>query len=226
MKYKALLLDIDNTLYDYNAVHIIAKKNVIDFCTKKFGIDESIITKAYEQARKKVHVELSETAASHNRLLYFQKMLEILNVNPLAHSFHIYNIYWDNFLEKMTPFEGIDKILERYKYRICLVTDLTAHIQYKKIKKLELDQYCNSIVTSEEAGKEKPHPYMFMSALNKLGVQSGEVCMIGDSFKKDVLGAASLGIKAIWLNLKNEEEEYDSSLVTEVNNVNEILELI
>jgi len=226
MKFKALLLDIDNTIYDYNASHQYALDEVVTFCMQEFQLNRAEVVEAFKIARKKVHVELSETAASHNRLLYFQKMLEILNVNPLAHSFDIYNIYWDNFLEKMTPFEGIYRILEKYKYRICLVTDLTAHIQYKKIKKLELDQYCNSMVTSEEAGKEKPHPYMFMSALNKLGVQSDEVCMIGDSFKKDVLGAASLGIKAIWLNLKNEEEEYDSSLVTEVNNVNEILELI
>ena len=226
MKFKALLLDIDNTIYDYNASHQYALDEVVTFCMQEFQLNRAEVVEAFKIARKKVHVELSETAASHNRLLYFQKMLEILNVNPLAHSFDIYNIYWDNFLEKMTPFEGIYRILEKYKYRICLVTDLTAHIQYKKIKKLELDQYCNSMVTSEEAGKEKPHPYMFMSALNKLGVQSDEVCMIGDSLKKDVLGAASLGIKAIWLNLKNEEEEYDSSLVTEVNNVNEILELI
>ena len=83
MKFKALLLDIDNTLYDYNSTHNIAKKSVVEFCKNKFNIDEKVILKAYEKARKNVHIELSETAASHNRLIYFQKMCEILKINPL-----------------------------------------------------------------------------------------------------------------------------------------------
>jgi FMN phosphatase YigB (HAD superfamily) len=226
MKYKALLLDIDNTLYDYNAVHIIAKKNVIDFCTKKFGIDESIITKAYEQARKKVHVELSETAASHNRLLYFQKMCELLKCNPLEYSFEIYNLYWNTFLDKLIPFEGVYDLLDMYKNKICILTDLTAHIQYRKIEKLKINKYCQAIVTSEEAGKEKPHPYMFMLAMQKLNLLPHEVCMIGDSLNKDIFGASSLNIDSIWLNHEKKITNYNNINIKEVHIFKEILELI
>ena len=41
MKYKALLLDIDNTLYDYNATHAIAKKSSIEYCKTQFNIDKT-----------------------------------------------------------------------------------------------------------------------------------------------------------------------------------------
>ncbi len=226
MKYKALLLDIDNTLYDYNITHAVAKKSVIDFCKNQFNIEENTISKAYEKARKKVHTELSETASSHNRLLYFQKMCELLEVNPLTYSMDIYNIYWDTFLENMQPFDGVYELLEIYKDNICLVTDLTAHIQYRKIKKLKLDEYCNAIVTSEEAGKEKPHPYMFMLALQKLNLKANEVCMIGDSFKKDIFGARNLDIDAIWFNHEQKQENYDDGKIKEVNTMKEILELV
>lgn len=226
MRYKGLLLDIDNTLYDYNSTHKFALCKVVYYCAEKFEISEDDIINAYAIARKRVHIELSETASSHNRLLYFQKMLEILKINPLRYSFVIYDIYWDNFLEKMTPFDGIYKVLEKYKNKICLVTDLTAHIQYKKIKKLNLDNYCSDIVTSEEAGKEKPHPYMFMLALQKLNLQQSEVCIIGDSFKKDIFGASNLDIKSIWLNHEEKVENYDKKKVIEVKSFKEILELI
>ncbi len=226
MKYKALLLDIDNTLYDYNSTHAIAKKSVIEFCKTQFNIDEMIISKAYDKARKKVHIELSETAASHNRLLYFQKMCEILSLNPLQYSFELYNIYWDTFLENITPFDGVYELLEQYKNKICLVTDLTAHIQYRKIEKLKLNEYCQAVVTSEEAGKEKPHPYMFMLALQKLDLKANEVCMIGDSFKKDIFGASNLGINAIWFNHENKTEAVESDLIIEIKKFDEILELI
>ncbi len=226
MKYKALLLDIDNTLYDYNSTHAIAKKSVIEFCKTQFNIDEMTISKAYDKARKKVHIELSETAASHNRLLYFQKMCEILILNPLQYSFKLYNIYWDTFLENITPFDGLYELLEQYKNKICLVTDLTAHIQYRKIEKLKLNQYCQAIVTSEEAGKEKPHPYMFILALQKLDLKADDVCMIGDSFKKDIFGASNLGIDTIWFNHEQKEENYEDKSIKEVKAFKEILELV
>ena len=226
MKYKGILLDIDNTLYDYKVAHIFSKNLVLEYCVSEFSLSEEKINFAYEKARKQVHVELSETAASHNRLLYFQKMLEILNVNPMKYAIEIYSKYWDSFLEELKPFDEIYNFLEKYKNRICLVTDLTANIQYRKIQKLGLEKYCDKLVTSEEAGREKPHPYMFMLALHKLNVRENEVCMIGDSFKKDILGATSLGIESIWFNHEDKFENYESNIIKQVKSFKEILELI
>ena len=225
-KYKGILLDIDNTLYNYDITHKIAKNKVLEFCINELKLEKDVIENAYDVGRKKVHIELSETAASHNRLLYFQKMCEILNINSLDYAFKIYNIYWDTFLENMIPFDGIYVFLEKYKNNICLVTDLTAHIQYRKIEKLKLNQFIDKVVTSEEAGREKPHPYMFMLALEKLNLGKDEVCMIGDSFKKDIFGASNLCIDSIWFNHENKQEKYTNQNIKEVTIFKEILELI
>ena len=202
MKYKSILLDIDDTLYCYDSAHSVALRCVAEFFEKKLKIDKPLFFSTYEKARKQVHIELSETAASHNRLLYFQKMCEFLKINPLNQGIKLYDLYWDNFIKNLKPFEGVYDLLKKYKNKICLVTDLTSYIQYRKIEKLKLNDYCNSIVTSEETGKNKPHPIMFMSALKKLGANANEVCMIGDSFDKDIFGANNLGIDAIWFNYK------------------------
>lgn len=226
MKYKGILLDIDNTLYDYNVAHTFAKSKVFEFCMDVFNLSQDQVDFSYEKARKQIHIELCETAASHNRLLYFQRMLEILEVNPMKYALEIYNIYWDSFLEIIKPFEGVHELLEKYKDKICIVTDLTAHIQYRKIKKLGIEKYCKALVTSEETGHEKPHPYMFTMALNKLSLKPEDVCMIGDSFKKDVFGATNLGVAAIWINHENKIENYNSQLITELKCFKEILELL
>ncbi len=222
MKYKGILLDIDNTLYDYDNSHKIALNRVITFLKEKFSLSEEEISICYSKARSLVQIELGDTAASHNRLLYFQKMLELLELNPLRYSLTVYNLYWDTFLASMKPFNGIYEFLEKYKNRICFVTDLTAHIQHRKIKQLKLDQYSFLMVTSEEAGREKPHPYMFMAALKKMNLIPDEVCMIGDSFNKDIVGASNLGIDAIWINLKKENKLYNTNIVTEVYSFDEI----
>lgn len=226
MRFKGLLLDMDDTIYDYQTTHQSAIHHVFLFCEKEMGIKKENAIDAFDMARKKVHNELSETAASHNRLLYFQKMLEILGYNPLRYSVEMYHVYWDYFIEKMNPFDGIYDVLEKYKNRICLVTDLTAYIQYRKVEKLRLPTYCNHIVTSEEVGREKPHPLMFIKAVQKLNLQPNEVCMIGDNFHKDILGACHLGIKSIWLNHTRKVRDYDTDLVTEVNRVQDIMNVI
>ncbi len=226
LKYKGLLLDIDNTLYNYNFSHEKAIKSVFEFCFKTFNLDKFQLKTAYIFARGKVRIELASTASSHNRLLYFQKMLEILNLNPLKYSLELYNIYWDNFLENIFLFDGVKELFSKYNQKICLVTDLTAHIQHSKVQKFSLDNYCDLIVTSEEVGHEKPHPYIFMRALQKLGLTAKNVCMIGDNFEKDVMGANDLGIDSVWCNHENKKHDYKGLNITEVKSFKEILELV
>ena len=224
--YKGLLLDIDNTLYPYKNSHDVGLNAAFSLIESQFGVERASIKKAFLKARKEVHITLSETAASHNRMLYFQKMLERLDLSSTSFTLEVYEAYWGNFLNEMTAFDGVYKMLEKYKNRICLVTDLTAHIQHRKIKKLKLDKYVDLVVTSEEAGHEKPHPSIFNLSLEKLKCSKDEVCMIGDSFKKDILGASRLGIQSIWLNSSGSTEEHNSPLINEVNSFEKILKLV
>jgi HAD superfamily hydrolase (TIGR01549 family) len=226
VKLKGVLLDFDNTLYEYLPPHNKALNAIFEYCQKKFGVGIEETLTAYNIARKKVHIDLQETAASHNRLLYIQKMLEILQLNPIKYGLELYNSYWDTFLNEIKLFDGVSEFITKYKGKICIVSDLTAHIQFRKMQILNLDEYINFIVTSEEVGREKPHPYTFMTALKKLDLMPQDVCMIGDSFKKDIIGATNLGIQSIWVNNEQTDEYYDINLVTEVRSFNKILELI
>ncbi|MCT7606967.1 hypothetical protein N5U27_10735 [Aliarcobacter butzleri] len=38
-KYKGILLDIDNTLYNYDITHKIAKNQVLEFCINELNLD-------------------------------------------------------------------------------------------------------------------------------------------------------------------------------------------
>lgn len=205
--FKGVLLDFDNTLYDYNLSHKAAEFAVIDYVSRKFGVSHLAVETALNQARFKIKEKLSGTAAAHNRLLYFQNMLEILSINALKESLNLYNIYWDTFFEHMILYPEAFSFLDHInkKYKTCLVTDLTAHIQYRKIHKLGISDLINFIVTSEEVGNDKPHGAMFNKALEKLNLNTDEVCMIGDNFQKDILGAMSHGIKSFWLTSNTEK---------------------
>jgi HAD superfamily hydrolase (TIGR01549 family) len=198
--YKGILLDIDNTLYEYEPLHEQALEAVFDYIQDYFSIDKTTIGIQFKQAKSQIKKNTPYTAASHNRLLYMQNLCELLEINVFINSLTLYNIYWDTFLKHLFLSDGAQEFLARYgNLPICLLTDLTAHIQHRKVSRLNLYHWADHMVTSEEAGCEKPHPFMFELALQKLNLQASEVCMIGDSFKNDIKGATRLGIHSYWL---------------------------
>lgn len=203
---KGLLLDIDNTLYAYEPTHRAAQAHCLNQMQQRLpGHSLEQLSHAYSQARKRIHTDLHGTGASHHRLLYFHRMIEQLNGRAdVALALEAEEWYWGHFLENMQLHPAAAAFLNearQQRLKICVVTDLVAQIQYRKLIKLGLADAVDFVVSSEEAGVEKPHPYIFRLALEKLGMQAEEVLMVGDSLDKDILGAQLLGIKALTIML-------------------------
>tara|TARA_R110000796_G_scaffold77799_6_gene173835 strand:- start:11976 stop:12665 length:690 start_codon:yes stop_codon:yes gene_type:complete len=224
MAIKNLILDLDNTLYGYDPPHKKALSAVLETFSIKFDISKEQTKQSFERARQNTHLELPARAASHNRLLYVQKMLEYNGLNSMKYALEFYELYWRTFLENMALFESVIDYLETNRSKggkVCILTDLTAHIQYRKIEKLGLVKYVDFLVTSEEVGVEKPHPSMFAKALQKLECENFEALMIGDSWNKDIIGANALGIQSIWINHKKEKQSLKEN-IREVSRFEEI----
>ncbi|MFH0914208.1 MAG: HAD family hydrolase [Chloroflexota bacterium] len=65
---------------------------------------------------------------------------------------------------------------------------------------LGLEPYLDVVVTSEEAGADKPHPPIFLKALEKAGVKASEAMHVGDQYESDIVGARGVGIKPVCLD--------------------------
>jgi len=88
------------------------------------------------------------------------------------------------------------KKLREKDLKIGLITNL--EIDMKPFcSKLGLDPYLDFIVTSGEAGSDKPQPEIFLLALKKAGVESSEAIHVGDQYKIDAVGAMGAGIKPV-----------------------------
>ena len=88
---KGILLDIDNTLYDYDKTHAKAMERVKSEISSFYNIDE--FNRTFLKARDEIHKNLINTASSHNRLLYFQSALEMLNHKNILFAYDLYKIY-------------------------------------------------------------------------------------------------------------------------------------
>ncbi len=57
----------------------------------------------------------------------------------------------------------------------------------------------SAVADSAAAGVSKPDRDIFLRALGELEVAPFEAVHVGDSFEKDVMGAAACGMKAVWV---------------------------
>jgi putative hydrolase of the HAD superfamily len=195
-----VLLDLDNTLYPYEPCHTTALAAAHALLQSKIG-PVGDFAERYAAAQKIVKDRISTTAASHSRILYFQTLLEGLAQNEaIALAPTLEEHYWNTFLTVMRINDGVVNFLVECKNNgttVGVVSDLTTHIQCQKLVTLGIHGYIDFLVTSEEAGAEKPDARPFLLALKKAHSPAHTALMIGDSLEKDVRGAEALGIHAI-----------------------------
>ena len=97
---------------------------------------------------------------------------------------------------------AILKTLKERKLILGLLTNATRGL-VSIHRKLGLEPYLDFVVTSEEAGADKPNPLIFQTALQRAGVEASEVVHVGDQYKLDVVGARGVGINPILIDRYN-----------------------
>lgn len=206
-KPACVIFDTDNTLYPYEPSHTAAMKAVRKKATRDLGISTDQFETTFLEAKKQIKARLEGTASSHSRLLYFQRMLELLGLYTqvlLALDFE--QTYWRTFLANSQLFHEVTDFLDDLRLAgisTAVITDLTAQIQFRKIVYWGLDDYFDHVVTSEEAGFDKPHKAPFTVAREKLGNLSQPIWMIGDNPICDIKGAREC-IGAVTLQKKHD----------------------
>lgn len=192
-KPNAILFDTDNTLYSYDPAHEFALSSIEKKVVDTYSITSSDFQKAFQEARSDIKKRLSGTASSHSRLLYMQRMLEIMGLgSQVLVALDLEQTYWRTFLSKAVLFEDVKNFLDDirlYGIPTAIVTDLTAQIQFRKIVYFGLDHYFDFIITSEEAGFDKPNEAPFKLALNKMKPTGNNIWMIGDNPINDIQGS-------------------------------------
>ena len=209
---KAVIFDLDNTLYDYWRCHQIAMRELARVGAKIFDMSEQKFVDYYEAAKTEVKKNNYGVAAEHNRMFYGQKTADLIGQSPIPAALDLYNAYWDTFLSVIEPYPGVMDFLHAAKSAglfTAICTDMTTHIQYRKLIRLGMDSLIDNMVSSEEAGVEKPHPLMFQLALDKLKIATDEAVYIGDSYERDVEGALGSGIRPVWFVADRPYEPHD-----------------
>lgn len=215
---KGVIFDLDDTLYDAESCYNAGMERLSVFAQDKFDLSPEQFELAFNEAKRDVKRQLGNVATSHNRLLYIQRFLEEINESPVGFSLEMYEVYWGTVLNEMRLFPYVLPLFQTLKerdIRIALLSDLTVHIQHRKIKALGIGEFIDALVTSEEVGEEKPSKKMFEKVMKKLDLASEELLMVGDSLERDICGAEAVGIKGIPF-IKQRGDAQGSRIIEEI----------
>lgn len=202
---KWILIDLDDTIYDYEYSNRLAYQKTYDFLSKKLKINWEIVKNSIKKWREITHKQLTNQWASHSRLLYFQTAIEMLTWKThLKITLEAYDIFNKTFQENMRLFDDFKKFIEILKEKnimIWVVTNLTTKVQMDKLIRLWLDEDINYLITSEEAWVEKPDYKIFQIWLDKLWIDKDEICVIWDWYTADCIWAYNFGIRKIYFKI-------------------------
>ena len=232
--YTTVLFDIDNTLLNTEDFYDAALKFVYLKYFKahlKF-INWSTFKKLYQEARNYTHSNLKNTGSSHNRLLYLQRLLELTGASmDLGLLYKAWNAYWKFVIKHATPYPNVIKVLKRLEeasIKTAVITDNVNIIQYKKLIAHKLENLIDIVVTTEEAGKDKPAINQYLYALNKLESTPEETIVVGNNPATDIAGAHNSGITSVLFDPKNKHPKTDPYPEADmrITNFNELLDIL
>ena len=208
MKLRAVIFDLDNTLYDYDAAHEVAFRRLCAYAQTTLGLPEADFRAVYDSVMdEQITRAGGEFAAIHNRMIRFQMILERVG-KPILYAPEMADLYWDAFLDACEPVPGVREALDalRETYRVGVGTNMTADYQFRKLQKLGLLALIDFMVSSEEVGVEKPERKLFEACAVKAGCKPEECVFVGDNMTHDVRGAEAAGMRAVWLSGKTPPE--------------------
>ena len=113
------------------------------------------------------------------------------------------------------------------RYPLVMVSNFYGNLA-SVLKDFGIDGYFIRIIESATEGVRKPDPEIFMRGVKALHLSPGEVRVVGDSYKKDILPAEKIGCQTLWLKGKswNEEEDTDTAhenIISEIREVGSLL---
>ena len=225
MNYKTILIDLDDTLLDFQKSEDVAIRTTI----KTLGIEptEDVVS-AYKEINLKYWKMFERKEIEREALLIarFKEFCELLNITNK--DFSLLNETYFHYLSS-SPFEidGAEEFLKKLnkKYDIYVITNGVKRVQTIRLSLVNITKYFKKVYISEEIGYQKPSVEFFDFVLNDLNIKNKkEILIIGDSLSSDIQGGINSGIDTMWYNPKGLQSNINYTY--QIKNYDQFFELI
>lgn len=225
-KITDVFFDLDHTLWDFDRNSSLAfarvfAKHDISLPLENFLREYEPINLVYWKKYRDGHI--NKEALRRGRLAdafaVFDLRFPVEIIDDLA-SCYIEELPVDNHL-----FDNTHEILEylSIKYRLHIITNGFREVQHLKLKNSGINQFFQTVTTSEEVGFKKPHPSVFRAALQKASAAAESSVMIGDNLEADILGAQGVGMHSLYFNCRKEKISKSLNAIKSLSEIRDFL---
>lgn len=209
---KGIIFDYGGTI-DTNGIHW-AEVIWEQYQNSGIGIDKQLFRQAYVhgertlakhpviEANDTFHTLLKKKIAIHSDFLKDSATHRSLTAAEQA---AIVNGCYQKVLDTLKITGDTVSKLSRC-YPLVLVTNFYGNM-HTVLEEFGLHSYFSAIIESSVVGFRKPDPALFALGVKALNMQTNEVLVVGDSYKKDIFPAKSIGCQTAWLKGVCWEEE-------------------
>ncbi|MGZ2370870.1 YjjG family noncanonical pyrimidine nucleotidase [Ancylomarina sp. YFZ004] len=229
MKYQHIFFDLDRTLWDFDKNSEKTLKQLF----RDFGLQNTFgnflfFKNRYEYHNKKLWVAYYQNRIEKDELSYrrFYLTLKEAGLDDIALSKEIAQDFIELSPLQTEIFPNTHSCLEYLKgkdYRLHIITNGFNEVQGRKLQNSKLDSYFTEVITSENAGANKPHAQIFDFAFNLTGAQVNNSIMIGDDLNTDIKGARDMGMDHIYFNPKKANHKEEPTF--EIENLKELIDI-
>lgn len=209
---KGIIFDYGGTI-DTNGVHwgeVIWEQ----YIKADVAIEKSLFRDAYvyaERALAKTPIILPND--TFNTLLHKKINIQFEYLREQEHS-TIYTTEKASEIAELCYSEVLDnidksrEIIEELatRYPLVLVTNFYGNMPVV-LKEFSLDKLFPTIIESSVVGLRKPDPALFALGVKAINLPPESIVVVGDSYRKDIHPARTLGCKAVWLKKRCWAEE-------------------
>jgi len=193
LKIKAVIFDIDNTLWDTKKFAAMARREALR-AMMKAGLKKYAGAARAETELEKI---ISRRGANYHH--HFDELCRRVagRVEPKIVASGVAAYHKEKW--KMGPFaeaRGVLRALRRRGVRVFAATEGIVMKQWDKLVRLGLADEFEDVFVSEGVGVDKVRG-MFAHILRRKGLEAGEVVVVGDAYDRDVAPARKIGMAAL-----------------------------
>lgn len=197
-----LFFDLDRTLWDFET----NSKSVLKILYKEYELNKhfdvfELFFKQYKQVNEQMWQQYykKEVTKEDVRLLRFYHTIG-KNKERCA---QMSQDYIEMSVLQTALFPHTHETLAELKkrgYTLHIITNGFTEVQHKKLRNCKLENYFDTVTTSENAQHHKPDARAFKFALQKADTTAQQAAMIGDDLITDIQGANAAGLFSIYFN--------------------------
>ena len=197
---KAVLLDVDNTLLDFNK----SASETIKSAFKDLGLKYSDqIMGAFLRTNDMLwqKVETKEITRQELHRIRWNIIFAEIGINADGHEME--GLFLSRLENFAIPVDGAIDILKYLsaKYKLYTASNAPYAQQVKRLTLSGMIPYIEKILNFENQGINKPQKRFFEECLNAVSpAKKEETAIIGDSLSADIAGGKSVGITTVWFN--------------------------